>query len=89
MTERTNPVELPLPPISEQIWDSKYRLKAPDGTPVDVTLADTWRRVAKAAASPERESEREHWEERFFAAMADLAFLPAGRIIAGAGSGAM
>ena len=87
MTERTIPAELPLAPISEQIWDAKYRLKMPDGTPIDVTLADTWRRVARAAAGPERDSERAQWEERFFAAMADLAFLPAGRIIAGAGSG--
>lgn len=78
---------LPLPPISEHIWDSKYRLKASDGTPLDETLDDTWRRVAKAAASPEAVERRDHWQERFFNAMSDLAFLPAGRIIAGAGTG--
>ena len=78
---------LPLPPISEHIWDSKYRLKASDGTPLDETLDDTWRRVAKAAASPEAVDRRDHWQERFFNAMSDLAFLPAGRIIAGAGTG--
>lgn len=75
-----------LPPISEMIWDSKYRLKAADGTPVDRDLGETWRRVAKAAAAPEVESARGAWEARFFEAMQDMAFLPAGRIIAGAGT---
>ena len=33
-------------PISEQIWDMKYRFKDPDGTARDQTVEDTWRRVA-------------------------------------------
>jgi ribonucleoside-diphosphate reductase alpha chain len=77
---------LPLPPISEQIWDEKYRLKRPDGTVVDRTLPDTWARVAEAVAGPEREEARAGWAQRFEEALADFAFLPAGRIIAGAGS---
>ena len=32
-------------PIAAQIWDMKYRLKAPDGTPGDGTVEDTWRRI--------------------------------------------
>lgn len=78
---------IPLPPISEQIWDQKYRLKRPDGTPVDRTLEDTWARVATALAGPESEQKRDGWAQRFEEALADMAFLPAGRIIAGAGSG--
>jgi len=77
---------LPLPPISEHIWDSKYRLKTSDGSPLEATLDDTWQRVARAAASSEAANQRELWQERFFNAMSDLAFLPAGRIIAGAGT---
>ena len=34
--------------ISQQIWDMKYRLKGVDGRPVDKTISDTWRRVARA-----------------------------------------
>ena len=34
--------------ISQQIWDMKYRLKGPDGAPVDKTIEDSWRRVATA-----------------------------------------
>jgi ribonucleoside-diphosphate reductase alpha chain len=40
-------------PISRQIWDAKYRLKTADGTPVDLTIEDTWRRVARALAAGE------------------------------------
>jgi ribonucleoside-diphosphate reductase alpha chain len=63
----------------------KYRLKTVDGQPVDGTLEDTWRRVARDLARPEREPAL--WEERFYEAMTDFRFLPAGRILSGAGSG--
>ena len=71
--------------ISQQIWDMKYRLKRPDGSPVDKTVDDTWRRVARTLAAAEADAAG--WEERFFQAMQDFQFLPAGRILAGAGSG--
>ncbi|MGH7055328.1 MAG: adenosylcobalamin-dependent ribonucleoside-diphosphate reductase [Stellaceae bacterium] len=71
--------------ISQRIWDMKYRLKGPSGEPIDRTIEETWRRVAAALAAPEREPEI--WTECFFAAMSDFKFLPAGRILAGAGSG--
>jgi len=51
----------PLPRISEQIWDMKYRLKAADGSALDRTLADTWERVAKAAAAAEPKRQRARW----------------------------
>jgi ribonucleoside-diphosphate reductase alpha chain len=76
-----------LPRISQQIWDAKYRLKTADGVPVDQTLADTWARVAGAIAAAEPEADRARWAQAFAEAMADLAFLPAGRILAGAGAG--
>src|SRR5438552_6241235 len=76
--------------ISQQIWDMKYRLKGPAngpiaGEPIDKTIEDTWRRVATAAAAPEADPQR--WAERFYEAMSDFRFLPAGRVIAGAGAG--
>lgn len=73
-----------LAPISESIWDMKYRLKRPDGTPLDVTVEDSWRRVAKAVASVEADPAT--WEPRFYEALQDFRFLPAGRILAGAGT---
>ncbi len=74
------------PAIAVEIWDAKYRLKQPDGTVVDKTWGDTVRRVAKAAAKPEPAAERAHWQQVFEAAIANFEFLPAGRILAGAGS---
>ncbi|HUB63251.1 MAG TPA: adenosylcobalamin-dependent ribonucleoside-diphosphate reductase [Methylocella sp.] len=71
--------------ISQQIWDMKYRLKASSGEPVDKTIEETWQRVATALAEPERDPAK--WSERFFRAMEDFKFLPAGRVVAGAGSG--
>ncbi len=68
-------------PIAEQIWDMKYRLKEADGTPRDKSVEDTWRRIARALAAGEPDQ-----EERFYGALEDFKFLPAGRITAGAGT---
>lgn len=70
--------------ISTQIWDAKYRLKDPAGTPVDLVIEDTWRRVARALAQTEREPEC--WEQKFYQALLDFRFIPAGRILSGAGT---
>ncbi|MFN4172345.1 MAG: adenosylcobalamin-dependent ribonucleoside-diphosphate reductase [Pseudorhodobacter sp.] len=72
-------------PIAAQIWDMKYRLKDAGGTPVDATVEDSWRRIARSLA--EVETEAAVWEERFYTALEDFKFLPAGRITAGAGTG--
>lgn len=71
-------------PIAEEIWDMKYRLKHFDGTPVDHTVQDTWRRVAKSLSSVE--VDKEYWEEVFYKTLESFKFIPAGRINAGAGT---
>ena len=72
-------------PIAEQIWDMKYRMKDGAGQPVDTSIEDSWRRVARDLARVEAEPAK--WEDRFYAALEDFKFLPAGRILAGAGTG--
>ena len=72
-------------PIAEQIWDMKYRLKQGDGTPIDGSVEDTWRRIARALADVEED--KAGWEDRFYGALEDFKYLPAGRIVAGAGTG--
>src|SRR5690242_1030822 len=72
--------------ISQQIWDMKYRLKGPNGQPVDKTIEDSWRRVASSLAEAEAEGSRSEWAERFYQALSGFQFLPAGRILAGAGT---
>ena len=71
-------------PIAEQIWDMKYRFKEADGAPIDQTVEDSWRRIARDLASVEADPAQ--WEETFYAALEDFKFLPAGRITAGAGT---
>ncbi len=71
-------------PIAEQIWDMKYRFKQADGTPIDQTVEDSWRRIARDLARVEKDPA--HWEEKFYAALEDFKYLPAGRITAGAGT---
>jgi ribonucleoside-diphosphate reductase alpha chain len=71
--------------IAEQIWNMKYRLKNSDGTMVDSTVQDSWNRVAKALARVEKDPL--FWEKEFYLALEDFKFLPAGRILAGAGTG--
>ncbi|GHG88190.1 adenosylcobalamin-dependent ribonucleoside-diphosphate reductase [Pseudodonghicola xiamenensis] len=70
--------------IAEQIWDMKYRFKSADGEPIDVTVEDSWRRIARDLARVEQDPE--FWEQRFFEALEDFKYLPAGRITAGAGT---
>src|SRR4051812_27304925 len=72
--------------ISRQIWDMKYRLKAVDGTPWESQPEDTLARVALAAARAEIPVERNRWAREFAGALAGHRFLPAGRILAGAGT---
>ena len=76
---------IPFQEASLDIWDKKYRLTAKDGTPIDRTMDDTYKRVARALADVEREEVREHWYERFLWALRRGA-IPAGRITSNAGA---
>jgi ribonucleoside-diphosphate reductase alpha chain len=73
-------------PISRFVWDAKYRLKSADGTAREANVAETWARLAAAGASVEKSRVRKAWQKRFVDALTDFQFLPAGRIIAGAGA---
>ena len=78
---------MPRSSISGEIWDMKYRFKREDGTAVDGRIEDTWRRVADALAEAEKPEEREAWAKRFYDVLDGYRYLPAGRILAGAGTG--
>jgi len=73
--------------IARQIWDMKYRFKRGDGTAVDGDVADTWARVALAASEAEKPENRRAQALEFARALTGHRFLPAGRILAGAGTG--
>ncbi|HUL19692.1 MAG TPA: LAGLIDADG family homing endonuclease, partial [Steroidobacteraceae bacterium] len=76
---------IPFQEASLDIWDKKYRLTAKDGSPVDKTMDDTYKRVARALADVEQEEVREHWYERFLWALRRGA-IPAGRVTSNAGA---
>ncbi|MBI2260743.1 MAG: adenosylcobalamin-dependent ribonucleoside-diphosphate reductase [Caulobacterales bacterium] len=73
-------------PLAADIWSSKYRFRPTEGSGDD-TVEQTWARVAAAIAEAEAPKARRHWRERFAEALSDFQFLPAGRIMAGAGTG--
>ncbi len=70
---------------SHDIWDKKYRLTAKDGTPVDKSMDDTYKRVARALADVENETARDEWYGKFLWALRRGA-IPAGRITSNAGA---
>ena len=76
---------IPFQEASLDIWDKKYRLSAKDGTPIDLSMDDTYKRVARALADVEQPAAREHWYERFVWALRRGA-IPAGRITSNAGA---
>ncbi|MFZ1906881.1 MAG: LAGLIDADG family homing endonuclease [Steroidobacteraceae bacterium] len=76
---------IPFQEASLDIWDKKYRLTAKDGTPIDKTMDDTYKRVARALADVEHEDQREQWYEQFLWALRRGA-IPAGRVTSNAGA---
>lgn len=68
--------------VARFIWESRYRRSTLGRAERDI--GETWHRVACAAASVERD--RESWTNRFLETLLDYRFLPAGRILAGAGT---
>jgi len=76
---------IPYQEASLDIWDKKYRLTAKDGSPVDRSMDDTYKRVARALADVEKEASRDTWYEQFLWALRRGA-IPAGRITSNAGA---
>jgi ribonucleoside-diphosphate reductase alpha chain len=76
---------IPFQEASLDIWDKKYRLTAKDGSAVDQSMDDTYRRVARALADVELPEVREQWYEQFVWALRKGS-IPAGRIMSNAGS---
>jgi len=76
---------IPFQEASLDIWDKKYRLTAKDGSPVDQSMDDTYRRVARALADVELPEVRDEWNEKFVWALRK-GCIPAGRIMSNAGA---
>jgi len=83
--ETHNLADITFQPASLDIWETKYRLIAKDGSIIDKTIDDTYERVARALADVEAEPLREKYFEEFLWALRRGA-IPAGRIISNAGA---
>jgi ribonucleoside-diphosphate reductase alpha chain len=77
--------QIPFQEASIDIWDKKYRLTAKDGTPVDRSMDETYKRVARALADVEAPAKRDEWYEKFVWALRKGA-IPAGRVTSNAGA---
>ena len=85
-TPAASATEIPLQPASQDIWQRKYQLKTAGGEPVDLTIDDTFARVARALADVEvTPDKRDEWYSKFLWALRRGA-VPAGRIISNAGA---
>jgi ribonucleoside-diphosphate reductase alpha chain len=63
-------------------------MKDDEGNPVESSPDQMWNRVAEAIAAVEpAEERRDRWTEKFRHILDDFQFVPAGRILAGAGTG--
>ena len=71
--------------LSRWVWEHRYRWR-PQAPGREDDLQATWRRVARAVAAAEPH-QPEVWEDRFLGLLKDFRFLPAGRILANAGTG--
>jgi ribonucleoside-diphosphate reductase alpha chain len=68
--------------LARFVWETRYR--DPAAQPPEHSVENSWQRVAAAVAAIERDPTI--WGERFLSILRGFRFLPAGRILAGAGT---
>lgn len=73
--------------IRQKVFMDRYSLKDEKGVATEQTPADMWKRVARGIAQNEKKADRKKWEKEFYRVMDDFKFVPAGRILSGAGTG--
>ncbi|MDR7519273.1 MAG: adenosylcobalamin-dependent ribonucleoside-diphosphate reductase, partial [Armatimonadota bacterium] len=73
--------------LRARVFHDKYALRDRDGTVVERTPDQMWRRIARELASVEATPEmRRQWQERFYWLLEDFRFIPGGRIMHAAGN---
>lgn len=72
--------------LREKVFLDRYALKDKEGKLIEHTPEEMWKRVAGGIAKTEKPSKRKYWTKKFYDAMTDFKFVPAGRILSGAGT---
>lgn len=74
--------------LAQDVFLDRYAIKDKKGRPIEKTPDQMWRRVASGVARVEKTASlRREWEIFFYEIMEDFKFVPAGRILTGAGTG--
>lgn len=80
--------EIVLDGVRQKVFLDRYSLKDSEGQPTEQHPEEMWQRVAGGIAMEEKTAElRKHWAKEFYSAMQGFKFVPAGRILSGAGGG--
>jgi ribonucleotide reductase alpha subunit len=75
--------------LQERVFLDRYARRDDTGRTLERTPTQMWRRVAAAIAAVEPTAAlRREWEARFYDSLAGFKFVPGGRIMSGAGTGA-
>jgi ribonucleoside-diphosphate reductase alpha chain len=72
--------------IRKDVFLDRYSLKDEEGLALEEYPEQMWKRVAWGISQQEKPALRKKWEEKFNEAMQDFKFVPAGRILSGAGT---
>jgi len=72
--------------IRQKVFLDRYALKDKDGERIESTPEEMWKRVARGIAATEKKADQKKWQEEFYRVMEDFKFVPAGRILSGAGT---
>jgi ribonucleoside-diphosphate reductase alpha chain len=75
--------------IRGKVFLDRYAQKNEKGEAIEQYPEQMWARVARAIADVETtEEKKRYWAERFYDVLSDFKFVPGGRILSGAGTGA-
>ncbi len=72
--------------IRQKVFLDRYALKDKSGELTEHTPEEMWKRVARGIAATEKKADQKKWEKEFYKVMEDFKFVPAGRILSGAGT---
>lgn len=72
--------------IRQKVFLDRYALKDKDGSLLEKTPEEMWKRVAWGVSQTEKKKDQAHWEKEFYRVMEDFKFVPGGRILSGAGT---
>ncbi len=74
--------------LRKTVFMDRYSLRDADDTPMEQYPEQMWTRVAKGVSQFEKNKTLQaKWEKKFYSVMKDFKFVPAGRILSGAGTG--